>query len=90
MFRSYTELFYGLTDLLLVLGGLELNRVLAGACRAPRLKNLGARPKISVPGYKSVLKFSRFGRCLPITEPQKSRCPVQNQNFEFHAISSYF
>ena len=36
------------------------NGFLASACRAPRLKDLGARHKIPVPGYKSGLKLNRF------------------------------
>ena len=40
--------------------GLELNRFLAGACRAPRLKNLGARLRIPVPGYMSDIEINRF------------------------------
>ena len=47
------------------ISGLELNRFLAGACRAPRLKNLGARPKIPVPGYILGLQLKPFlaGTC---------------------------
>ena len=33
------------------IAGLELNYFLADACRAPRFKYLGARPKFPVPGF---------------------------------------
>ena len=58
--------------------GLELKRFLTGACRAPRLRNLGARPKIPVPKYISGPQLKLFWRCLSGNEPQKSRCPAQN------------
>ena len=49
-----------MVHLILHLQGSNLTLFSDGACRVRRLKNLGARPKIPVPGYISGLALNRF------------------------------
>ena len=56
----YLVLQFSIDSFEITQAGLELNRFLAGACRAPRLKNLGAWPNIPVPGYLSGLPTNPF------------------------------